>query len=84
MDKSTREVQEQVEDGKEVLDPENTSSVLNTVVNQINNEFQYQCLDKAVQWLNGRPIRQSVDDCVPGRKYSLPGLPGTKFLAHHV
>jgi flagellar hook-basal body complex protein FliE len=34
--KSAREVQEQVEDGEDVLDPANTSSVLNTVFSTIN------------------------------------------------
>jgi len=38
-----REVQEQV-DGEEDLDPENTSSVLHTVLNTINNEFEHECL----------------------------------------
>jgi len=37
-DKSGREVQKQVEDGEEVLDPDNWSSLLNTVINTINNE----------------------------------------------
>jgi len=83
-DKSARELQEQVEDGKEVLDPENTSSVLNTVLNTINNEFEHECLDDAVRLLNARPIRQSTDDHVPGCMYSIPRLPGTKFLVHHV
>jgi len=83
-DKSAREVQEQVEDGEEVLDPEHTSAVLNTVLNTINNNFEHECLDEAVWRLNARPIRQSPDDRVPGCKYSIPGLPGTKFLAHQV
>jgi len=83
-DKGAREVQEQVEDGEEVLDPENTSSVLNTVLNPINNEFEHECLDEAVRLLNAHPIRQSTDDHVPGHKDSIPGLPGTKFLAHQV
>jgi hypothetical protein len=34
---SAWEVQEQVEDGEDVLDPANTSSVLNTVFSTINN-----------------------------------------------
>jgi len=38
-DLDSREVQEQV-DGEEVLDPENTSSGLSTVLNTINNEFE--------------------------------------------
>jgi len=68
-------------DGEEDLDPENTSSVLNTVLNTINNKFEHECLDKAVRLLNANPIRQSTDDRVPGQQYSIPGLPGTKFLA---
>jgi len=83
-DKSAREVQEPVEDGEEVLDPENTSSVLDTVLNTINNEFEHLCLDEAVRLLNVRPIRQSTDDRVLGHKYSLPGLHESKFLAHQV
>jgi len=80
----SREVQEQVEDGEEVLDPDNTSSVLSTVLNTINNEFERKCLDEAVRLLNAHPIHQSTNDRVPGHKYSIPGLPGTKFLAHQV
>jgi len=83
-DQSAREIQEQVEDGEEVLDPENSSSVLNTVLSTINNEFEHECLDEAVRLLNARPIPQSPDDRLPGRKYSISGLPGTKFLAHQV
>jgi len=83
-DQGAREVQEQVEDGEEVLDSDNTSSVLSTVLNTINNELEHECLDEAVRLLNVHPIRQSADDRVPGHKYSIPGLPGTKFLAHQV
>jgi len=83
-DKSAREVQEQVEDGEEVLDPENTSSVLNMVLITLNNEFEHECLDEAVRLLNPCPIRQSTEDRVPGCKYSIPGLPGTKLVAHQV
>jgi len=82
VDKSAREVQEQVEDGEEVLDPENTSLELNRVLNTINNEFEHECLDEAVRQLNARCICHSPDDRVPGRKYSIPGLSGTKFLVH--
>ena len=82
-DKGATEVQEQV-DGEEVLDPDNTSSVLNTVLNTINNKFEHECLDEAVTLLNAHPIYQSTDDRVLGHKYSIPGLPGTKFLAHQV
>jgi len=73
-----------VEDGEEVLDPENTSSVLSTLLNTINNEFEHECLHEAVRLLNAHPICQSADDRVPGHKYSIPGLPGTKFLAYQV
>jgi hypothetical protein len=83
-DKGTSEVEEQVEDVEEVLDPENTTSVLNTVLNTINNEFEHECPDEAVRLLNARPTHQSPDDRVAGRKYSIPGLPGTEFLAHQV
>src|SRR5882757_3818997 len=83
-DQGSREVKEQVEDGEEVLDSANTSSVLSTVLNTINNEFEHQCVHEAVRLLNAHPIRQSTDDRVPGHKYSIPGLPGTKFLEHQV
>jgi len=82
-DQGSREVQEQV-DGDEVLDPENTSSVLSTVLNTINNEFGHKCLDEVVWLLNAHQIRHSTDDCVPGHKSSIPGLLGTKLLAHQV
>jgi hypothetical protein len=83
-DKDASEVREQVEDGEEVLDPANTSSVLNTVLSTINNEFEPKCLDEAVRLLYAHSICQSTYDRVPGHKYSIPGLPGTKFLAHQV
>ena len=84
MDKSARDVQEQMEDGEEVLDPVNTRSVLNTVLNTMNNEFEHECFDEAVRLLNACSIGQSPDDRVPGCKYSIPGLPGTKLLALQV
>jgi hypothetical protein len=83
-DQCSREVQEQVEDGEAVLDPDNTSSVLSTVLNTINHQFEQECHDEALRLLNAHPIRQSTDDRVPGHKYLIPGLPGTKFLAHQV
>jgi len=83
-DKSAREVQEQGVDGVEVLNPANTSSVVNTVLSTINNEFEHECLDETVRLLNAHPICQSSDDQVPGHKYSIPGLPRTKFLAQQV
>jgi len=83
-DQSAREVQEQVQDGEEVLDPDNTSSILSAVLNTINNEFEHECLDEVVRLLNALQIRQSTYDRVPGHKYSIPGLPGIKFLAHQM
>jgi hypothetical protein len=83
-DQGSREVQEQVEYGEEVLDPDNPSSVLSTVLHTVNNEFEHESLDEAVRLWNAHPIRQSPDDRVAGHKYSIPGLPGTKFLAHQV
>jgi len=82
--KTATEVQEHVEDGEEVFDPQNTSSVLNTVLNTINNEFEHECFDEAVRLLKAHPNRQSPDDHIPGRKYSIPGLFRTKFLAYQV
>ena len=84
IDKGAREVQEQVEDGEEFLNPANRGSVLNTVRSTINNELEHECFDQAVRVLNAHPIRQSTDDRVPGHNYSIPGLPGTKFLAYQV
>jgi len=82
-DQDSREVQEQV-DGQEALNPDDTSSVLSTVLNTINIKFEHECLDEAVRLLNAHPIRQSIDDCVPQDKYSIASLPGTKFLADQV
>jgi hypothetical protein len=82
--KSAREVQEEVEDGAEVLDPEDTRSVLNMVLNTTNNKFEHECLDEAVRLLNEHHIHQSPDNHVPGCKYSSPLLPGTKFMVYLV
>jgi hypothetical protein len=68
-DQCGRDVQEQVDDGEEVLNPKNTSSALSTVVNTIKNEFEQEYLDEAVRLLNAHPICQSPDDHVPGHKY---------------
>jgi len=83
-EKSAKQVQEQVADGEDVLDPENWSSVVITVLNTINNKSEHKWLDEAVRLLNACLIRQSPDDLVPDCKYSIPGLFGTKFLAHWV
>jgi PIN domain nuclease of toxin-antitoxin system len=69
--RSTWEVQDQVEDGEEVLDPENSSSVLNMFLNTINSKFEHECLDEEVRLLNACPIHQSPGDRVPAHKYSI-------------
>ena len=79
-----RVVQEHVDDGEEVLDRDTTSSLMSTVLTAINKEFEHECPDETVRLLNAQPIHQSPDDCVPGHKYSIRGLPGTKFLDHQV
>jgi hypothetical protein len=71
-------------DGKAVFDPDYTRSVLRTVLNTMNNEFDHQCLEDAVRLLNAHPICRSTDDNVPDHKDSTRGLPRTKFLVHHV
>ena len=65
IDQGASEGQEQVE-CEEDLDPVNTSSVLNTVLNAINNEFEHECLDEAVRLLNAHHICQSTHDRVLG------------------
>jgi hypothetical protein len=57
---------------------------LSTVLNTINNKFEHECLGQAVRLRNAHPLCKSADDRVPGHKYSIPGLPGTRFLAHQV
>ena len=71
-------------DRKEDLNADNTSSVLNTVLNTINNEFEHKCLEEAVRLLNAHSIRQSTDNRFPDHKYSIPGLPRSMFLVQHV
>ena len=79
-----REIQKQVADGEEVLDPDDTSSVLNFVPNAFNNEFEYECLDELLRLLNAHQICQSKAGWVPGNMYLILGLPRTKVLAHLV
>jgi len=83
-DQGSREVQEQMDEGEEVLDPDNSISLLSTVLNTINKQFEHKCLDEAVRLLNAHSSLQSTEDHVPGHKYSIPGLHGTKFLVHQV
>jgi hypothetical protein len=83
-DQCSKDVHEQLEHGKAVCDPDNTSSVLRTILNTNNIEFKHKCVDEVVRMLNAHPIRQRTGDSVSGHKYSIPGLAGTKFLAHQV
>jgi len=83
-DKGAAGIQEQVKDGNEVLHPEITSLVMNTVFHTVNNEFHHVSLGEAAQLPNAHPILQSTDDSVPGQRYWIPGLSGTKFLGHQV
>jgi len=66
-DNSARDVQEQMEDGEEILNPDNSSSEYNTDINTINNELEHESYDEAVRWLNGCLTRQLQVDCVPGK-----------------
>jgi hypothetical protein len=77
-------VEEQVEYGEEVLHLANSSIVLNTDLGIVSNEGELDRLDEAVQLLNACPIHQSTDDNFPAHMYSIPGLLGTEFLAHHI
>jgi len=49
------------------------------MLNTIKNEFEVDCLDEAVRLLNEHLICQSTNEHVPAHKYSIPGLPRTKF-----
>jgi len=69
--KGAREVQDQMVNGDEVLNPDNTSSVLITVVNAVNNHFEQECLDEVVRQPNSHLIRQSRTDQVTCNKYSI-------------
>jgi len=71
-DQGSKDVQEPVEEGKEFLDPDNSISVLLTVLNTMNNQFEHECLDEAVRLLNAHPCCQSTKDRVPGVRARTP------------
>jgi len=79
-----RKVHKQVEDAEEVLNPDTSSSVTNSVLNVTNDKLVHECLDEAVRLLNAHPIRQSTEDQVSYHNYLIPGLAGTKFLVYQV
>jgi len=57
-----REAQQKVEEGEKVINPDNTSSILDTVLNTLNNKFAPKCVDEVVRLLNAHPICQSRTD----------------------
>ena len=83
-EKSVKVVQKNVEDGKDVFDPDDSCSVLNTVLNIINDKFEQEHLDKAARLHNDGPISQSIVDWVPGNMYPITGVPTTTNLAHQL
>jgi hypothetical protein len=62
-DQGAGEVPEQV-DVEKNRDAENTSSLLNTIVNMIYDECEHECIDEAVRLLNAHRSRHSMDDGV--------------------
>ena len=61
IDKGAKVVQDTVGD-EEYIDPDGIRWVWNTVLNQINNEFEHKCLDEVVRLLKAHLIHQSTDD----------------------
>jgi hypothetical protein len=60
----------------------NTSSVLTTVLNTFNDNFEHEYADEAVRRLNAHPIPQSTDNNIPRPKYFIPHMSVINFLAH--
>jgi len=79
----SREAEEEM-DGEEIFNPDNSGSVLSTVLNPINNAFEHECHNEAVRMLNAHPRHKSSDDCVLVYKHSISGMPGTQFQPHQV
>lgn len=73
-EQGARENQEHFDDSDEVLNQDNSISVLWTILNNIYNEFEHKYHHEAVRLLNTHPIHQSEVDHVRGHKYSIPGL----------
>jgi len=82
--KRSREVREHVEDGEEVLNPDNCGLLLNTILNTINNEFEHEFLDEQPRQQNAPQIHRLKADRVPRKKYSIPGMPRTIIKQHQV
>jgi hypothetical protein len=58
--------------------------VLKTVLNPINNEFEYKRRDEVVRLLYTHLNSQTTNDCNLDEKYSIQGLPRTIFPEHQV
>jgi len=67
-------------DGEQILDPDNSSSVLCTALSSYNNEFEYEYLDEIVRLLNTNPMHKLKVDHIPVNSYSIPGPLGIKLL----
>jgi len=68
-DKGAREVQEQVENGEDVLDPDNSGWVMTVVLNTILHIFQLEHLEAAARLLNACSICHSKADLFLGHKH---------------
>jgi len=82
--KGAREIQEQVEDGEEVLNPETSRSVFKTVHHTFNNKFEHKWLHEGVTLLNAGPILQWTSVQVPGNIHSNWSLLLQQFVAYQV
>jgi len=64
-----RVVQHQVEEGEKLLNPGNTSSILDTVLSTINNKFAPECIAAVVRLLNAHPVCQSKAEWVSAKTH---------------
>jgi hypothetical protein len=69
---------------EEMLDPTNTSSVLNSNFHTINNQYEHQGLSGIMRLLNAHQFWKSMDSADSDYKGLFPDLPETKFPAHQV
>jgi len=83
IENGAREVQEQV-DFEEVLNLNNCRLVQYTVLITINNKLAFEHLDEEIRLLNTCSIQQLKCVRVSSTKYSIPGLPGARFLEHQI
>ena len=69
---------------REVLNSDNSSSVVSNILNTLNKAHAHECLNEAVRMLIAHPMKQETDDHVPGHTNSIPGIPRMKLLAYKV